>query len=221
MNRSTEHITVSLVLVVLIASAILIDHQHKAGIIEAAERNECARMKRILALRPHLVNTRDKFGRTPFHIATERSYKDLMQILLAGGADINAADRGRKTPLYAACGRQGHAGIVTFLLDNGANVNAATASGDTPLHRAATSGNEAVTGLLIDAGADLTAINGNGDTPLHAAVKAGYVRVVRLLAEKGADVSAEDSEGRPPVDYALRRGRRDLAQVLRDHGAEE
>ena len=72
---------------------------------------------------------------------------------IAGGADVQARDEDRRTPLYWAA-NSGSSEAVTVLLDAGADPNSCDAKGNAPLHRAALRGSpEAVTALL-GAGAD-------------------------------------------------------------------
>jgi len=50
-----------------------------------------------------IVNTKDdRFERTPLHYAAIKGYKDIVQKFIGNGADINAKDVDKKTPLYYA-----------------------------------------------------------------------------------------------------------------------
>ena len=51
------------------------------------------------------------------------------------GADVNATDNFKWTPLHHAC-HTGQKDVVEFLLQNGANLDAAALNGGTPLFRA-------------------------------------------------------------------------------------
>lgn len=51
------------------------------------------------------INTLDLYGSTPLHRAVEMGWKDVVELLIAKGADVNAKDSQGYTPLYYAGGR--------------------------------------------------------------------------------------------------------------------
>ena len=78
--------------------------------------------------------------------------------LLDAGADLNAQDNWRETPLHAAVQSSETPVIIDVLLDAGADLEARDRYGDTPLHSAARSNETpAITSLLLEAGTDLKA----------------------------------------------------------------
>ena len=89
---------------------------------------------------------------TPLHWATVNGHKEVAELLIAKGADVNAkAGISEKTPLHEAAS-SGHKEVVELLIANGADVNAKKKFGRTPLHGAATKG---IAELLIAKGADV------------------------------------------------------------------
>ena len=58
--------------------------------------------------------------------------EEAVELLIRRGADVNAVDRDRGTPLHAAA-FLGHAKAVDTLVQNGANVNVVNVRGETPL----------------------------------------------------------------------------------------
>ena len=96
------------------------------------------------------------------------------KMLIKNGADVNALDEDKNTPLHTHCGRE-HKGIkeiVKALLKKGANVNAKNEYGDTPLHKicktnSSSSDDYTIAELLINYGSDITAINKDGYQPLY------------------------------------------------------
>ena len=119
---------------------------------------------------PECANAVFEHGDTPLHDAAYRGYADVVKLLLAAGADVNAKDSFGDTPLHAAA-INGQADVVKLLLAAGADVNAKGWIGYTPLHHAAYDGHADVAKLLLAAGADVNARNTVGDTPLDAAAK--------------------------------------------------
>ncbi len=126
---------------------------------------------------------------TPLHWATVNGHKEVAELLIAKGADVNAKDAVGNTPLYNTILFNAivevHKEIAELLIQNGADVNAQDKNGNTPLHLAATSGLKEVAELLIANGADVNAKKKFGRTPLHDAATKG---IAELLIAKGADV---------------------------------
>lgn len=76
------------------------------------------------------INKSDKLGETPLYYTAARDQKELAQILLDYGADINQAGNKTKiqhgwTPLHMAA-KNGWKGMVQFLLAHGADVTKTT-----------------------------------------------------------------------------------------------
>jgi ankyrin repeat protein len=94
--------------------------------------------------------------RTPLHYAAN---KEIAELLIAKGADVNAKSNTGYTPLHEAA-MWGYKEIVELLIAEGADVNAKTIGGGTPLHRAAREGHKEVIELLIAKGADVNAKDG-------------------------------------------------------------
>ena len=133
----------------------------------------------------------DSEGMKPLHIASQKGYIDIIEILLKYGADINMKKgnegeyMGNESPgatslhevLLAFQFITNKFQVVEFLLKNGADINAVDDNGNTPLHYALEFVNVytddqyeesiKIANLLINEGADVNASNNKGDTPLH------------------------------------------------------
>jgi serine/threonine-protein phosphatase 6 regulatory ankyrin repeat subunit B len=72
-------------------------------------------------------------GYTPLHIAALNGHKDVAELLLANGAEVNVRGNNDETPLELAA-KGGHMDMVELLLANKAEVNATNNYGWTPLH---------------------------------------------------------------------------------------
>jgi DUF1680 family protein/ankyrin repeat protein len=210
----------------------------------AARIGDLAKVKEFLekGIDIHMKDTRN---RTALHYAAEDGHKEIVELLLANGADVNIGERYyNRTAAEFAMGRD-HKEIVELLISKGANisplnltlymkeeakakelieggadVNRPTSYGTTPLHRAVEGGLKDIVELLIAKGADVNSRDNWDWTPLHSAVY-GHNEIVELLIAKGADTTARDGGGRTPLWYAEKRGHTEIVELLRKHRAKE
>ena len=68
------------------------DARDSAQFFQAVEADDIERVGLWLASRPDLVRARDVDGATALHHAAFHGYRDLVQLLVASGADVNAHD---------------------------------------------------------------------------------------------------------------------------------
>lgn len=89
---------------------------------------------------------------------------EIIEILTDNGANINASDLNKKTPLHRAALTPQNITLepLKFLIERGANVNAQDINGNTPLFIAYSCNNISAVNLLINAGADVTIRNRDG-----------------------------------------------------------
>ena len=73
-----------------------------------------------------------RYGWTPLCEAAINGHKEIAELLIANGADVNAKDDRGWTPLHLAASG-GHKEIAELLFANDADVNAKDDDGDTPL----------------------------------------------------------------------------------------
>ena len=153
-------------------------------------------------------------GRTPLHLAAERGHGQVADLLVRGGANLEAKDDNGRTPLHLAA-ENGQLNVAALLVNAGANQEAEEHSGWTPLYWAATRGNLAIADLLVkSARANTTAKRSKmGETPLHWAAKEGHISIVKLLVEH-TDKEAPDAHGLTPRDWATFWGQDAIAKLL-------
>lgn len=89
-----------------------------------------------------------ELGMTALIWAARNGKKDMIELLLEHGADLEAHSSSGETALLAGSGA-GHEGIVRFLIDRGANLSAKDSSGQNALHKAAAYGHVHVMRLLL------------------------------------------------------------------------
>lgn len=89
---------------------------HAGQIHDAARTGDAARVRELLASDPRLVGTRDGNGRTPLHLAAYRGHREVIEVLLASGADKGATDRLGRRPADVLS-KQGDRSLFSLLLD--------------------------------------------------------------------------------------------------------
>ena len=100
------------------------------------------------------VNNKGYGGGTPTYWVACYGLEEVVQYLVAAGADLNKANDEGGTPLFIAS-QQGHLPMVQCLVTAGADINQADNEGDTPLTIALLKGHAEIARVLEEAGATL------------------------------------------------------------------
>jgi ankyrin repeat protein len=193
------------------------DDEGDTPLMDAAVYSASGCMKLLLD-RGADPNARDKRGGT----ALMRSVWDLekVRLLLARGAEVDAASALGIRALMVAANRAGASDVVKLLLDRKADPRMADARGIVPLMYATESGDVKNVSALLAAGAD---VKGGRDSrrpaPIHIAAE-GSVDVLQVLLEHGADPNATTGDGRTPLAVAAVAGIRENVEALLDRGAD-
>ena len=125
-------------------------------------------------------------GYTPLDLAAfSVHYKQVVELLVAKGADVNAQSSSGATPLFWAVMRE-QKDEVQFLLDHGANVNAADAYGDTILDIVLRLQYTSMIPILLAKNVDVNAVDQSQHRPLTNALQMDDHRWADLLRKKGA-----------------------------------
>ncbi|KAI0973695.1 ankyrin repeat protein [Xylaria arbuscula] len=98
------------------------------------------------------TSRKDSFGRTPLFWAATRGHRDVVELLLEHGANVNAKDRGKMTALHAAVTGE-HKDVVSLLLDRSARIEDKAYYGETPLMRAIQANSKDMVKVLLEYGA--------------------------------------------------------------------
>jgi ankyrin repeat protein len=130
---------------------------------------------------------------TPLMYAAKLGKKDLVEALIAAGADVNAG--GVFSVLSLAVDAE-NKDIVHALIAAGANVNAKNRSGISILMNAILKGNKDIVHALITAGADVTAKDNNGDSVFRRAIDRGNKEIVQMLIDTKKVNLEERSRGK-------------------------
>ncbi len=135
---------------------------------------------------------------------------DLVDVLIAHGADLRAVDAGA---IAVAC----DAADLRYFIKRGMPIDNDNWGGFTPLQyvcRADKGEHADKVQLLLRSGADPNRIGPRGRTALHYAAAGGFADVMALLLHHGAVTKIHDEDGDTPMDLALRSGRPGAVAIL-------
>ena len=179
-----------------------------------AARNQDQQQVRNLLNQHADVDTRSGDGSTALLWAAHWNDLEIAGLLIRAGADANAANDFRMTPLSEAC-TNGSAAFVDLLLKAGANPNTPVATGVPPIMTCARSGSADAVRKLIAGDADLNAKEpAQHQTALMWAAAEHHPDVVRTLIEAKADLRAHTKNGFTALHFAAREGAVESAHLL-------
>jgi ankyrin repeat protein len=146
------------------------------------------------------------------------SCRDIGELLIVHGADVNAEDIHGNTPLHWAA-RFGHQDIVELMLDHNANANALNLSGSSALFDAAECHHQGIVEYLLSHGAEINLRDDSGWTPLLRALqRSGGDDIVRVLVTSGADVNVRDKRGYSPLHIAVAQKKQNIVELILANG---
>ncbi|KAM9820432.1 LOW QUALITY PROTEIN: poly [ADP-ribose] polymerase tankyrase-1-like [Neosynchiropus ocellatus] len=218
------------------------------SLLQAAREADMTKAKKTLAL--EIINFKHPHTHdTALHCAVASPHpkrKQLTELLLRKGANVNEKNKDFMTPLHVAAERA-HNDIVEVLQKHGAKVNALDTLGQTALHRAALGGHLQTCRQLLGYGADALLVslqgftaaqmgneavqqilnenvpvrNSDVDYRLLEAAKAGDLDTVKSLCTS-QNVNCRDLEGRhsTPLHFAAGYNRVSVVEYLLHHGAD-
>ena len=141
-------------------------------------------------------------GVTPLIAACSEGHKEVVDLLIKAGADVNAKDKDATNALMAAAAR-GQKDVVQSLLNAKCDINAQNSDGHTALMFAYNGKNQVQT--LFERydqyiGDDQETDDG-GTGPVIQKALESHIALVDLLLKKGADPSLKDKQGNTAKDF--------------------
>ncbi|GHM58314.1 MAG: hypothetical protein sL5_04530 [Candidatus Mesenet longicola] len=173
-----------------------------------------------LLLKYNADEIKSDFDRKLLYSSLEKEYKDIVQLFLQHGIDINNKIDGYSTRLHRAASHpnwcyetEKYVDEVAFLLKHGADVNIKNGYDATPLsHSIKTTYTYSqeirdahlhIIELLLEAHKDIDVKDDNDQTPLHRAAEVYQQYIIKFLLERGANPNAKDRDGRTPLSLFL------------------
>lgn len=191
------------------ANLKFIKHEQGNALHIAVKRKNLSIVKKLIAAGLD-VNLKDSEGRTAFHWAASldksdrekmQMAKDLSQVLLDAGANVNAKSNFAETAVKNSVETDESLDYLFFLASQGAfdkdkeNNNAALMV-STLKHK------HDMTLLLLEYGLDPNVRNSYGQTPLHIAFDEASTESAVYLLDFFAKMDIKDKKGRLPEDYS-------------------
>lgn len=224
----------------------------KKGFFKAVSTGDAERVRAYLAdedKKDYWLNALDEQRNTCLHVAARNGNPNILSLLIAQGADVNACNMRGEVPLSLGARSSTSEAVTRLLLAAGADANGGDQAKGKPLSAAVYGNNANVVSQLLEAGADpgadcplLTALSYNypaiakallekgapiddgwRDTttsPLHYAARNNMLEVAKILLEKGADINARDSNGYAPLHLVAYNGKLAMAEFLVAAGAD-
>ena len=197
-------------------------------ILEATSEGNIEVVKQYLADKTHQKGW--EFQQL-LELAVIEGHKEIAELLISKGADVNAKDYQVRTPLIEAInGNQIE--LIEFLIEKGADVNAKDNFGKTPLDDAeelweddrtkVNTAKKETANLLRKHGGKTGEELKSAEAPdisIDHAAKDGNIQALKQHLAAGTDVNAKNDDGVTPLIQAAYRGHKEIAELLIKKGA--
>lgn len=192
------------------------------GLILAASCGNAEIVERLIEMGASREIEFEKEGWRPLHIAAQRNYLSVVQVLLSKGAVVDPKDKRGAKPIQWAL-RYKYYAIAELLLEHGANIDIRWQDGYAFLNHEAKDGRNETLAFMLRHGADPHTTDwryGDGTTPLHCAARNDRRKAAEILLEFGANVNAKNADGLTPLDMTIHSKKQKVVDLLLSHGGE-
>ncbi len=165
-----------------------------------------AKVKNLINENPNInLNFSREYNGTPLACAVLGKHKDIIEFLIASGADVNyAGEIGTESLLHLAAQKAGCSNIIKILLKAGADPNKKTAYSLLSLNLAVQNRDLLAVKALLEASADINATDNYDRTALIYAAQIGDKRIISyLISQKSIILDHSDIRGYDALMYAV------------------
>uniref|UniRef100_A0A8B9ZEA2 Inversin n=1 Tax=Anas platyrhynchos TaxID=8839 RepID=A0A8B9ZEA2_ANAPL len=169
----------------------------------AAVNGDKSTLQKLIAGNSELKDKEDQFGRTPLMYCVLADRLDCAEALLKAGADVNRADRSRRTALHLAA-QKGNYRFMKLLLARRGNWMQKDLEDMTPLHLTTRHKSPKCLALLLKhmAPGEVDTQDKNKQTALHWSAYYNNPEHVKLLIKHDSNIGIPDIEGKIPLHWA-------------------
>ncbi|XP_048247424.1 ankyrin-3-like isoform X2 [Haliotis rufescens] len=183
--------------------------------------NDAMLVKDILLRGVSDIESRVEDGATPVMLAAEKGHKEVFDLLVSEGCNLEVLDNDGCNILHAACSSDNVKIVEDILSRKIAHINSRTSDGLTAVMMAAANGQKKVYDLLARKGCDLSVVDAMGDNILHAACASDNVNFVNcILSRDLADIESRGENGLTSVMEAAVNGQRKVFDLLVKKGCD-
>jgi ankyrin repeat protein len=154
----------------------------------------------------------DTLGWSPLLFSAREGHTEVVNVLLAAGADPNFVDNYAETPLHWAAW-MGRVGVVRALVAARAKVDMENVHSESCLHIASCENNLEIMSILLAAGSNPNLCNAEYQTPLYRPAIKGLNEAIRILIDAGAQ-QFPDINGITPLHKASFNGYTTVVHTL-------
>jgi len=190
-----------------------VNQRDSAGntMLHAAVRNRVSprQLEYILEHRA-LIDTRNRDGDTPLHIAVRLNTAENGEFLISQGANIFSLNSEGHSPLFIGLSST----PVRQWMINPTTIAARDGLGNNILHWTVNWALNSVIPIVLRGGVPIEETNATGETPIFMAVKINNPSTIGVLINQNADINARDNQGNSLLHTAVRWNARASAELL-------
>lgn len=192
-------------------------NKHSVALLYAINKNQLSTVNCLISLgaNPNFNN----YDGNPLGLAVKKKNKDIVEILLKNGADVDLISvQDSTTPLFK-CALYGNSDIAKILINNGANIDYVNrVTNDSVLIACSKSDNLNVAEILLEKGANPNFEDMNGYTALDWAVFNKDIKLAEILIKYNSSLYNKDGNCRICVLEAFKNGELNLVSYMLSYG---
>ncbi len=197
----------------------LVQRDVDRSLLDAAAEGDVSKIKAAFE-KGAFINTRNKYGYTPLHIAASKNRVAAVRLLLKKGAETDPLQVNKISPLHLAVKMSGNIQVCEALIKAGAKLNTCDKGFSTLLTDTLLKEKHALLQYLMGQGADPDFSGEYGLTPLMSAALVNDMEALDILLKAHASPDKRDPSGRTAIFFAAESSSLDALKYLIAYGAD-